>query len=73
MSEAEARFEIQAIATGEVRDAEGNLVNTVQGMETWQVSAAELASFTDDVLRSAGLTDDQIAEVRTATDRGVTR
>lgn len=65
MSEAEARFQIQAIATGEVRDAEGNLVNTVQGMETWQVSAAELASFTDDVLRSAGLTDDQIAEVRT--------
>lgn len=65
MSEAEARFQIQAIATGEVRDAEGNLVNTVQGMDTWQVSAAELASFTDDVLRSAGLTDDQIAEVRT--------
>lgn len=58
------RFAIHAIAAGEVRDSAGNLVEQVHGEQTYEVDAAELRVFSDETLRTAGLTEEQIKQVR---------
>lgn len=62
------QFELTVTAAGEIRDADGRLVETVDSVpQTVQVSAAELASFTDDQLRAAGLDESTINQIRSTT------
>jgi len=66
----QAMFEVTAVATGEVRDADGNLLTTVHGKsETIQVPASELAKHTDEQLRAAGLDDTTIEQIRKEANR----
>ena len=53
-------------AEGEIRNAAGELVERVPIEETVEVPIAELAAFTDDQLRAAGLDDNTITHIRSA-------
>lgn len=66
-------FTVVATATGEVRDAEGHLLDAgghrvpegaASVTATRELTAADMATFSDDQLRKAGLTSEQIQEVR---------
>ena len=72
----EAMFTVTATATGEVRDAEGYLLDAdgkrvpedsgtvVTATEQVTVPASALARYTNDELRAAGLTKDSITQIR---------
>jgi predicted transcriptional regulator len=64
MSQAVGGYALTVVAEGEVRNARGELVETVTGTETVTVSVEELRSFTDDQLRAAGLDEATIAHIR---------
>lgn len=69
-------FTVTATATGEVRDADGHLLDSegnrvaedsgtvVTATQTVTVPASVLARYSDDELRAAGLTEDSIAQIR---------
>lgn len=69
---ASMQFALTGIATGEVRDAEGNLLSTEQAthVEPVEVDLDELRdavtrrNLTDEQLRELGFTDDHIAQIR---------
>jgi hypothetical protein len=51
-------------AEGEIRNADGNLVERVPIEETVEVPISELQQFTDDQLRAAGLDEPTITTIR---------
>jgi hypothetical protein len=74
-------FTVTATATGEVRDADGHLLDAegnrvpedsgtvVTATQTMTVPAVMLARYTDDELRAAGLNGDSIAHIRRLTEK----
>lgn len=52
----EGTFKVIALATGEVRDADGNLIDTV--------TAEQERVVTEDDLRAMGMNPEQIAEIK---------
>lgn len=60
------RFALSVRVEGEVRDAAGNLISTTEAVETVEVSIEELAAFSDEKLREAGLDEAQINHIRSA-------
>lgn len=58
------QFSLTVTAAGEVRDADGRLVDSCETTQTVQVSAEDLRSFTDEQLRAAGVDDQTIAQIR---------
>jgi len=58
-------FEVVIKASGEVRDIDGNLVSTADAVfETAGVSADQLSTIPRDELLAAGLTDEQINDIK---------
>jgi hypothetical protein len=53
----EMKFAVRSTATAEVRDKDGNLIETVQGETTVEMTEAEL--------REAGLGDTEIEQLKT--------
>jgi hypothetical protein len=59
------KFEVVIKATGEVRDAEGNLISTSEvTFDKQRVSADQLSTIPSDELLAAGLTNEQITEIK---------
>lgn len=58
-------YEIVINAGGEVRDQDGNLISTSEiEIDRAQVSADQLSTIPTEELRAAGLTDEQITEIK---------
>lgn len=57
-------FGLTVTAAGEIRDADGNLKETVEMEETVEVDLETLRSFSDEQLRAAGLDGHTITQIR---------
>jgi hypothetical protein len=58
-------FEVVIKAAGEVRDQDGNLVSTADvEFDRRMVSADQLSTLPDHELRAAGMTDQQITDIK---------
>jgi hypothetical protein len=58
-------YEVVVKAAGEVRDKDGNFISSSEGVfERKTVSADQLSTIPDDELRAAGMTDQQINDIK---------